>query len=44
MNIVDSSLWLEYFSGTLKNNLVVDIIEKLESQYIPSICIYEVYS
>ena len=43
MNIVDSSLWLEYFSGTLKNNFIVDIIEKPESQYIPSICVYEVY-
>ncbi|MDR3001539.1 MAG: type II toxin-antitoxin system VapC family toxin [Fibromonadaceae bacterium] len=43
MNIVDSSLWLEYFSGTLKNNFIVDIIEGHSNQFVPSICIYEVY-
>lgn len=43
MNIIDSSLWLEYFSGTLKNSLIVDMIEDSASQYVPSICIYEVY-
>jgi len=43
MNIIDSSLWLEYFSGTLRDNSIVDIIEKPSSQYIPSICIYEVH-
>jgi len=43
MNIIDSSLWLEYFSGTLKNKLIVDIIEDSAKQYVPSICIYEVY-
>jgi predicted nucleic acid-binding protein len=43
MNIIDSSLWLEYFSGTLRNNFIVDIIEEAENQYIPSICLYEVY-
>ena len=43
MNIIDSSLWLEYFSGTLKNNLIIDMIEDSANQYVPSICIYEVY-
>jgi predicted nucleic acid-binding protein len=42
MNIVDSSLWLEYFSGTLKDS-IVDMIEDSASQYVPSICIYEVF-
>ncbi|MCL2281743.1 MAG: type II toxin-antitoxin system VapC family toxin [Fibromonadales bacterium] len=43
MNVIDSSLWLEYFSGKLKNNIVVDIIENSAIQYVPSICIYEVF-
>jgi len=43
MNIIDSSLWLEYFSGTLKNNHIIDIIEDSTNQYVPSICVYEVY-
>ena len=43
MNIIDSSLWLEYFSGTLKNKFVIDIIEDSANQYVPSVCIYEVY-
>ena len=43
MNIIDSSLWLEYFSGKLKNEAVVDIIEDSAIQYVPSICIYEVF-
>jgi len=43
MNIIDSSLWLEYFSGKLKNDAVVDIIEDSAIQYVPSICIYEVF-
>jgi len=43
VNIIDSSLWLEYFSGTLKNKFIVDIIEDSSNQYVPSICIYEVY-
>ena len=43
MNIIDSSLWLEYFAGKLRNNIVVDIIEEPANQYVPSICIYEVF-
>jgi predicted nucleic acid-binding protein len=42
MNIIDSSLWLEYFSGTLKGS-IVDMIEDSVNQYVPSICIYEVF-
>ena len=43
MNIIDSSLWLEYFAGTLENDLIIDMIEESSSQYVPSICIYEVF-
>jgi len=43
MNIIDSSLWLEYFSGKLRNDIIVDIIEDSTNQYVPSICIYEVF-
>jgi predicted nucleic acid-binding protein len=43
MNIIDSSLWLEYFAGTLRNRGIVGMIEDPSSQYVPSICIYEVF-
>ena len=31
MNIVDSTLWLEYFAGTEAGEMVSGIIENLES-------------
>ena len=43
MNIIDSSLWLEYFAGTLENDTVLNMIEDPASQYVPSICVYEVF-
>ncbi len=43
MNIIDSSLWLEYFAGTLKNELVYELIETPQKQLLLVICIYEVY-
>ena len=43
MNIIDSSLWLEYFAGTLKNGAIVNMIEDPANQYVPGICIYEVF-
>ena len=43
MNIIDSSLWFEYFYATLKNKRLIDIIEDSANQCVPSICIYEVF-
>jgi len=43
MNVIDSSLWLEYFAGTLQNDFLVKAIENTANQYVPSICIYEVF-
>jgi len=43
MNIVDSSLWIEYF---LENNIdqsVIDAIKDTDNLYIPVISLYEVY-
>ncbi|MFP3042557.1 type II toxin-antitoxin system VapC family toxin [Treponema primitia] len=41
--IVDSSLWLEYFAGTIKGTPVSGIIKDTNSLYVPTICLYEVY-
>ena len=43
MNIVDSSLWIEYF---LENDIDISIINSIKDTkklYVPSICLYEVY-
>ena len=43
MNIVDSSLWIEYF---LENEIDISIknaIIDTENLYVPSICLYEVH-
>jgi predicted nucleic acid-binding protein len=43
MNIVDSSLWLEYFAGNTAGTPVSDIIKDIDSLYVPTITIYEVF-
>lgn len=43
MNIVDSSCWLEFFSGSKIGEKVSPIIEELESLIVPVITIYEVF-
>ena len=43
MNIIDSSLWFEYFYATLKDESLIGIIEDSENQYVPAICLYEVF-
>ena len=43
MNIIDSSLWFEYFYATLKDKRLIGIIEDSTSQYVPCICLYEVF-
>jgi len=43
MNIVDSSCWLEFFSGTKVGDSVSPPIEYLDSLIVPSITLYEVF-
>jgi len=43
MNIVDSSLWIEYFLETNIDQSVIDTIKDTDNLYVPVICIYEVY-
>lgn len=43
MNVVDSSCWLEFFSGSSVGEKVSPIIENTELLIVPSITIYEVF-
>jgi predicted nucleic acid-binding protein len=43
VNIVDSSLWLEYFAGNTVGTQVSAIIKDVDSLYVPTITIYEVF-
>jgi toxin FitB len=43
MNIVDSSLWIEYFLENDIDQSVIDAIKDTDNLYIPVISLYEVY-
>jgi len=43
MNIVDSSLWIEYFLENDIDQTVIDVIKDTDNLYIPVISLYEVY-
>jgi toxin FitB len=43
MNIVDSSCWLEFFSGSDVGEKVSKIIENTETLIVPTITIFEVF-
>ena len=43
MNIVDSSLWIEYFLENDIDNSIISVIKNKSKLYVPSICLYEVY-
>ena len=43
MNIVDSSCWLEYLSGSVVGEKVSKIIEDTGNLIVPSIILYEVF-
>jgi predicted nucleic acid-binding protein len=43
MNIVDSSLWIEYFLENDIDSSIIDVIKNKNQLYVPSICLYEVY-
>ena len=43
MNIIDSSLWIEYFLENDIDSSIIDAIKDTENLYIPVISLYEVY-
>ena len=43
MNVVDSSGWLEYFSGEGNADFFAPTIEDTEHLLVPVICVYEVF-
>jgi PIN domain nuclease of toxin-antitoxin system len=43
MNIVDSSLWVEYFLENDIDRSIIDAIKDADNLYIPVISLYEVY-
>jgi len=43
MNIVDSSLWLEYFFENDIDSSIIDVIKDSDNLYIPVISLYEVH-
>lgn len=43
MNIVDSSCWLEFFSGSTVGEKVSNIIVSTKDLLVPSITLYEVF-
>ena len=43
MNIVDSSCWLEYLSGSAVGEAAAKIIEDTGNLLVPSIILYEVF-
>ena len=42
MNIIDTSLWIEFFAGTPLDHSIVNAISNSDEMYVPSICLYEV--
>ena len=43
MNIVDSTLWLEYFAGSEAGDSISEVIENPNELIVPTITIYEVF-
>jgi len=43
MNVIDSSMWLEYFAGTENGDHIADVIENTDELIVPTITIYEVF-
>lgn len=43
MNVIDSSVWLEYFSRGPNAEAFIAIIEDAEASVVPTICMHEVY-
>jgi predicted nucleic acid-binding protein len=43
MNVVDSSAWLEYFTGGPNSTFFSEAIENTSELLVPTICLYEVF-
>lgn len=43
MNVVDSSGWLEYFTGGVNAHFFITPIQRVADLLVPTICIYEVF-
>jgi toxin FitB len=43
MNVIDSSGWLEYFTGGRNANFFAPVIEETENVIVPTISIFEVF-
>ena len=43
MNLVDSTLWLEYFADTESGNRISEILVNTTELIVPTIIIYEVF-
>jgi predicted nucleic acid-binding protein len=43
MNVIDSTLWLEYFAGTESGNRAAEVIENTNELIVPTITMYEVF-
>jgi len=42
MNIIDSSLWIEFLAGTLLDPKILSVIRNKDELCVPVICLYEV--
>jgi predicted nucleic acid-binding protein len=42
MNIIDTSLWIEYFAGSPLDESIIKIFSSNDKLYVPTICLYEV--
>lgn len=43
MNVVDSSGWLEYFSGGTNAGFFAPAIQETDDLVVPTVCMYEVF-
>ena len=43
MNVIDSTLWLEYFADTEAGNNIAEVIENTSYLLVPTITLYEVF-
>ena len=42
MNIIDTSLWLEYFAGTEAGRMVLEVAGDFHDLIVPTVILYEV--
>jgi len=42
MNIIDTSLWIEFFAGTPLDVSIANVFSNIDDLYVPTICLYEV--